>query len=205
MSTIIVAIGGTVRPRSSTELALETASAAARAGGAEVFAFAGEYLAALPHYRGPDWKADDGKEMIDAVRKADGILLASPGYHGTVSGMVKNAIDYLEELANDSRPYLQGRPVGLIVTAFGHQAANSGMTTLRTIAHALRGWPTPFGAAIKVAPDSFDESGGCLDPAIRAQLGLVGTQVAQAAGTLGSPEDRFPVVDVHDWPDRADG
>jgi FMN reductase len=75
--------------------------------------------------------------------------------------------------------------MGLIVTAFGHQAANSGMTTLRTIAHALRGWPTPFGAAVKVGPDSFHETGACLDPTIQGQLELVGRQVAQAAGRLG--------------------
>jgi FMN reductase len=99
--------------------------------------------------------------------------------------MVKNAIDYLEELADDARPYLQGRPIGLIVTAFGHQAANSSMTTLRTIAHALRGWPTPFGAALKIGPDSFDVDGCLLDEDIASQLGLVGSQVAQAAGRLG--------------------
>lgn len=183
LTKTIVAIGGTVRPRSSTELALAAAAAAAREAGAEVISFDGAYLAALPHYRGPDWKTDDANEMIEAVRKADGILLASPGYHGTVSGMVKNAIDYLEELANDARPYLQGRPVGLIVTAFGHQAANSGMTTLRTIAHALRGWPTPFGAALAISREDF-QNGACLDPVIQGQLELVGRQVAQAAGRL---------------------
>jgi FMN reductase len=98
--------------------------------------------------------------------------------------MVKNAIDYLEELAGDARPYLEGRPIGLIVTAFGHQAANSSMTTLRTIAHALRGWPTPFGAALKIGPESFDEHGRFLDQDSAAQLRLVGTQVAHAAGRL---------------------
>jgi FMN reductase len=184
MTKTIVAIGGTMRPGSSTELALAAAAAAARDEGVEVINFDGAYIAALPHYRGPEWNSAHGREMIEATRAADGILLASPGYHGTISGMVKNAIDYLEELANDRRPYLQGRPVGLIVTAFGHQAANSGMTTLRTIAHALRGWPTPFGAAIKVSPDSFHETGACLDPAIQQQLELVGRQVAQAAGRL---------------------
>ena len=184
MSRRIVALGGTIRPGSSTELALAVAAEAARDEGAEVTTFDGAYMACLPHYRGPEWTAEKGAEMIEAVRNADGVLLASPGYHGTVSGMVKNAIDYLEELANDKRPYLDGRPVGLIVTAFGHQAANSGMTTLRTIAHALRGWPTPFGAAIKVGPGSFHENGACLDPAVQGQLELVGRQVAQAAGRL---------------------
>ncbi|RST29909.1 NADPH-dependent oxidoreductase [Sphingomonas ginkgonis] len=180
----IVAIGGTIRPGSSTELALAAAAAAARDEGAEVSTFDGAYMAALPHYRGPHWSASDGAELIAAIRDADGVLLASPGYHGTVSGLVKNAIDYLEELAADRRPYLHGRPVGLIVTAFGHQAANSGMTTLRTIAHALRGWPTPFGAALKVGPDTFTAGGGCLDPAVLDQLDLVGRQVARVAGRL---------------------
>lgn len=184
MPRLIVAIGGTVRPDSSTERVLALAAEAARAHGAEVRTFGGHYIAGLPHYRGPDWTPDKGREMIEAVRAADGILLATPGYHGTVSGMVKNAIDYFEELARDSRPYLEGRPVGLIVTAFGHQAANSSMTTLRTIAHALRGWPTPFGAALKVGPDSFDAEGRLGDEDAVAQLGLVGTQVAQAAGRL---------------------
>lgn len=185
MSRKIVALGGTMRPGSSTERALAIACKAARDEGAEVALFDGAYIVKLPHYRGPDWTADTAADLIAAVRTADGVLIASPGYHGTVSGMVKNAIDYFEELANDVRPYLDGRPVGLIVTAFGHQAANSGMTTMRTIAHALRGWPTPFGAAIKVGSDSFQENGACLDPAVQGQLELVGRQVAQAAGRLG--------------------
>jgi FMN reductase len=184
MPRLIVAIGGTTRPHSSTERVLGLAAEAARCHGAEVQAFGGAYIAGLPHYRGPDWTPETGREMIEAVRKADGILLATPGYHGTVSGMVKNAIDYLEELSVDTRPYLEGRPVGLIVTAFGHQAANSSMTTLRTIAHALRGWPTPFGAALKVGPDSFDQNGDLLDGDSAAQLRLVGSQVAHAAGRL---------------------
>lgn len=185
MSRRIVALGGTMRPGSSTERALAIAVAAAEREGAEVTSFDGHYIAHLPHYRGPQWHVDSGRELVEAVRGADGILLASPGYHGTVSGMVKNAIDYLEELADDRRPYLDGRPVGLIVTAFGHQAANSGMTTLRTIAHALRGWPTPFGAAVKLQRESFGDDGHCLDPEIRGQLELVGRQVAHAAGRLG--------------------
>ena len=180
----LAAIGGTMRHGISTELALHVAAAAARDEGVEVIAFDGDYIAALPHYRGPQWQAQDGQEMIEAVRSADALLIATPGYHGTISGMVKNAIDYLEELAKDQRPYLDGRPVGLIATAFGHQAANSSMGTLRTIVHALRGWPTPFGAAIKVDPDSFDADGNCLDPTIQGQLELVGRQVARAAGKL---------------------
>ena len=185
MTRQIVAIGGTVRPGSSTERSLALAAAEAERQGAVITLYGGAYIAGLPHYRGPDWTPDKGREMIEALRSADGVLLATPGYHGTVSGMVKNAIDYLEELADDQRPYLSGRPVGLIATAWGHQAANSSMTTLRTIAHALRGWPTPFGAALRIDPTTFAPDGSLTDPGIADQLVLVGRQVGQAAGRLG--------------------
>jgi FMN reductase len=184
--SLIVAIGGTTRPGSSTERALAIAAQAAQVSGAELLTFDGAYLAALPHYFGPGHAPGMGGELVEAVRAADGILIATPGYHGTISGLVKNGIDYLEDLARDERrPYLSGRPVGLIVTAYGHQAAMSSMLTLRTIAHALRGWPTPFGAALKVEKDSFDADGNCTDEAMRGQLVMVGQQVASAAGKLG--------------------
>ena len=163
MTLRIVAIGGTVSPGSATELALKVAIDGIANTGAEVRLFDGGYLADLPHYRGPGHTAEHGAEMVEAVRQADGVLIAAPGYHGTVSGLVKNALDYLEDLARDRRPYLDGRPVGLIATAYGDQATVNTMQTLRTVVHALRGWPTPMGAPIRVGPDLFTPGGDRLD------------------------------------------
>jgi FMN reductase len=182
----IVAIGGTVSPSSATELALKTAMAAAQAEGAEVSLFDGVYLAGLPHYRGPGHTLEHGAEMVEAVRAADGLLISAPGYHGTVSGLVKNALDYLEDLANDPRPYLDGRAVGLIATAYGDQATVNTMQTLRTVVHALRGWPTPMGATIRVGPDMFSVTGDRLDDRSRGQLELVARQVVDGARSLSS-------------------
>ncbi|GGD89849.1 NADPH-dependent oxidoreductase [Tsuneonella deserti] len=186
MTPRIVAIGGTVSPGSTTELALKTAMASAKAEGAEVTLFDGNYLAGLPHYRGPGHTVEDGMEMVEAVRQADGLLIAAPGYHGTVSGLVKNALDYLEDLAGDERPYLDGRAVGLIATAYGDQATVNTMQTLRTVVHALRGWPTPMGATIRVGPDMFSSGGPRLDERSRTQLELVGRQVVLGARSLAS-------------------
>ena len=186
MNPRIVAIGGTVSPGSTTELALKTAMASAEAAGADVTLFAGSYLAGLPHYRGPGHTLEHGAEMVDAVRSADGLLISAPGYHGTVSGLVKNALDYLEDLASDARPYLDGRAVGLIATAYGDQATVNTMQTLRTIVHALRGWPTPMGATIRVGPDMFAAGGERLDKTARAQLDLVARQVVDGARSLSS-------------------
>jgi FMN reductase len=177
----IVGIGGTTNPGSSTERALALALEAARGAGASVRMFDGPGLAALPHYTpGAAAASEVARDLVAAVRAADGLIIASPGYHGSVSGLVKNAIDYFEETAKDARVYLDGLPVGLIVTAYGWQATGSTLGTLRSIVHALRGWPTPLGAAIKAHNGLFAD-GSCTDPSAVAQLDLVGRQVCEFA------------------------
>src|SRR5262245_52291219 len=93
----LVGIGGTTRPNSSTEKALRCALDQARRLGADTEIFDGAFLARLPFYdpTSPE-RTDDETRIVEAVRAADGLLLATPGYHGGVSGLVKNAIDLLE-------------------------------------------------------------------------------------------------------------
>ena len=168
-------------PGSSTEQALRLALASAEREGATVAMFDGAYLARLPHYLTPGGEgASDGHELLEAVRAAHGVIIASPGYHGSISGLVKNAIDYLEDTAKDDRVYLDGVPVGLIATAYGWQTTGSTLGTLRSIVHALRGWPTPLGAGINSRGGIFRD-GGCTDPVALAQLDLVGRQVVEFA------------------------
>ena len=177
----IVGIGGTTSAGSSTEQALVIALTAAKRAGAEVRLFGGPFLTALPHYSPATSAAADGvQDFIDAVRGADGLIMASPGYHGSVSGLFKNAIDFLEETSKDPRVYLEDVPVGLIVTAYGWQATGSTLAAMRSIVHALRGWPTPLGAAIRSLPGMF-KNNACSDEASQGQLELVGRQVVEFA------------------------
>jgi FMN reductase len=175
----IVGIGGTPRQGSTTEQALRIALHAAELMGGRTVMFGGEYLGHLPLYM-TDGSEEAGIELVTAIRDADGLILASPGYHGTISGAVKNAIDYIEELAHDERVYLDGLPVGLIVTAYGWQATGSTLVTMRSVVHALRGWPTPLGAAIKTTAGVFQD-GVCTDENVARDLALVGRQVADFA------------------------
>jgi FMN reductase len=94
-----------------------------------------------------------------------------------VSGLVKNALDLLEDLREDERSYLDGRAVGCIVTAAGWQTCGSTLAALRSIVHALRGWPTPLGATLNTTEPIFDASGACIDPKALAQLATVAQQV----------------------------
>jgi len=156
---LIVGIGGTTRAASSTERALAFALRGAEAAGAHTRLFGGAFLQSLPHYAPEhDERTAEQLELVEAVRHADALIIATPGYHGGVSGLVKNALDTLEELRADERPYLDGRAVGCIVTAYGWQAAGSVLTSLRSIVHALRGWPTPFGAGINTLETRFGDA-----------------------------------------------
>jgi FMN reductase len=95
-----------------------------------------------------------------------------------VSGLVKNAIDLLEDLRAEERVYLDGMPVGCIVTAAGWQGCNTTLAALRSIVHALRGWPTPLGVTLNTAGVKlFSNDGECVDDQVTASLRLLAEQV----------------------------
>ncbi len=164
----IVALGGTSRPESSTGRALARCLAIAEEAGARTTLLTGEAINFAPYELCdpvPDAKVT---HFVDVLRSADALVIGSPGYHGTLSGLVKNALDYVELLRGDERVYFDRMPVGMVATAGGWQAAVSTMSALRTVVHALRGWPTPLGVAINMgAPgDPLDDA----DPQLRMMV-----------------------------------
>jgi FMN reductase len=178
----IVGLGGTTRPQSSSESAMSYVLACAEEQGATVTTFDGGYLATLPIYDpGSTQRSMAAEELVTRLRRADGIIIASPAYHGAVSGLVKNALDYVEDMRDDDRPYFDGLPVGCIVTGAGWQAIVATLLQLRTIAHALRGWPTPFGVALNSLECEFYPSGEPKDDKSRRQLQSVAEQVLSRA------------------------
>jgi FMN reductase len=177
---LIVGLGGSGNPTGSTERVLAHALSAAEAAGAETRYFDGAALD-MPMYSYSGQRTEKAELFIAALRAADGIIIASPGYHGTVSGLIKNALDYVEDMARDPRVYFEGRAVGLIAVAAGWQATGSTLATLRSITHALRGWPTPMAVAINSANPVFAEDGSVADPALVAQLKLLSEQVVNFA------------------------
>lgn len=182
-SPLIVGLGGTTRASSSSERTLAKALEAAERAGGRTRLFSGAFLARLPIYD-PATANDSAElsELLDAVRIADGVLIATPGYHGSVSGLIKNALDGLEGLRGDVRPYFEGRAVGCIVTADGWQAGGTTLSALRTIVHALRGWPTPLGVALNPSAGAlFDEAGDFREPRDAAQIEMLARQVVDFA------------------------
>ena len=174
----IVGIGGTTKAGSSTEKALLCCLSAAQRLGVDIELIAGAQLAGLPLYSPEESsRTPEQRQFVATVRDADGLLLATPAYHAGMSGLLKNAIDLLEDLRDGPRPYLDGRAVGCIVTAYGWQGAGTTLTSVRTIVHALRGWPTPLGVTLNTAIPLFDATGGCTDDKIQMQFEMLAAQV----------------------------
>ena len=182
----VVGIGGTLRPGSSSELLVRAVLARCAARGAETVMFDGPTLAKLPHFDpATETRNETERMLVDAVRTADGIVIGSPGYHGGASGLVKNAIDLLEDLRDDARPYFDQRAVGLIVSAAGWQAGGVTLSALRSIVHAMRGWPTPIGIAINSAEQRpFDADSKIADPAIAKLVNAQADQVLHMASLV---------------------
>jgi FMN reductase len=177
----VVGIGGSLRTDSQSERALRIVLSGAEEAGAKITMISGTDLQ-LPFY---DPAVTDRSpvavRLVEELRHADGVVLVSPGYHGTLSGLVKNALDYLEDLRDDDRVYLDGRAVGCVAAAHGWQAAVTTLTALRSIVHALRGWPTPLGGAVNSAEVMFGPDGECSDPKVATTLRLIGQQVVDFA------------------------
>jgi FMN reductase len=187
---LILGLGGALRRNSATERLLRVGLAAAEAEGASTVLIAGEDLDLPLYVPGVSARTAAARRLVEAYRACDGLILASPAYHGSISGVVKNALDYAEDLRMDSRVYLDGCAIGCICCAGGWQAAGQTLGTLRAIAHALRGWPTPLGVAVNTSVALFDDSGRPADRSVTAQLELLARQVVTFARNVGGDQPR---------------
>lgn len=177
---LIVAIGGSTRSPSTGELALRYCLRSADEAG-----FRTELLTAhdlqLPMYdpapAGPNQRAN---RLVDLAHRADALIIASPAYHAGISGMVKNALDHLEELRLAEPPYLDAKAVALISTSRGPQGGAPTLNALRSVVHALRGWPTPLGVVIDTSSELFGPDGEPAQEATRSKLRTMTEQMLAA-------------------------
>ncbi|WP_018680520.1 NADPH-dependent FMN reductase [Actinokineospora enzanensis] len=191
----IVCLGGSLRPASTTGLLTTWCAAELTAMGVRTSVFEGDALD-LPHYRPlPTLRGAAAQRLVSGVAEADGVLLVSPTYHGTVPGVLKNALDYLNDLAGAPSPFLDGRPVGCVAVGDGDQGAYSTLATLRTIAHALRGWPTPLGITATSPAIRLDAAGVPSDGKVAERLRIMLDQIVTMA-RRASPSIPEPLRDV---------
>jgi FMN reductase len=134
----------------------------------------------LPMYQHGAEVTESMKRLAGLAAAADGMIWSSPLYHGTISGAFKNVLDWLQLLADAERPFLTGKPVGLIATAGGVQGLQA-INTMEFVVRALRGWTVPFVVPIARAYQAFGDDGRPKDAGLEGQLDKLGREVVAAA------------------------
>lgn len=153
----IIGISGSLRPHSRTHHALHIVLQKLQEKGVKIELLDVKDLN-LPFCNGeinyPEFP--DVEKLRQAVAASQGIVFASPEYHGTISGVLKNAIDLLDQ------SHLEGKVVGLISILGGAQSAAS-LDTLRAICRQLHAWTIPEQVIIANSDNAFDEKGMLVD------------------------------------------
>jgi FMN reductase len=170
----VVGICGSIRKGSHTRIALQLALEGAREAGAQI------RLIDLCDYQlifcdGKDDESeypDDVFRLREEVAAAQGILLATPDYHGGYSGVLKNALDLM------GGAQFKGKVTGLLGVSGGSMGAIGALNGLREVCRSLHAWVVPEQAVIPEAWDAFDESGVLKDAGLEERLKEVGRQVA---------------------------
>ena len=118
-------------------------------------------------FAGSTWAPDDFphvSELRAAVQNADGLIWATPEYHGSFSGVLKNALD-LCDIAD-----FDGKVVALLGVAAGQIGAIQALSHLRGVARQLHAWAIPSQVSIARAYAAFGEDGQITDPQLVTSL-----------------------------------
>jgi len=183
----IVGLAGSLHAESATRMAVEYALRGAEEEGAKV------KLLDLAAYDLPYWslEKEDGnvrqvERFLAELRTSDGIIIGSPEMHGSISGVLKNALDLA------SIDEFEGKMVGLVGIAGGRMGATEALSHLRTIGRSLHAWVVPTQASISNSATAFDFRGEPTDPEVRSRLKSVGREVARFARLHRYESRMFP-------------
>ncbi|MBT8441865.1 MAG: NAD(P)H-dependent oxidoreductase [Gammaproteobacteria bacterium] len=169
--TRIVGVAGSLRKGSLNASLLRAAADLAPAGTHVEIGDIGE----IPLYNG-DVEAEFGlpaavTTLKDQLAAADGILIVTPEYNGSMPGVLKNATDWLSRPTEDIARVFGDKPVALMGATMG------GLGTIR----AQQAW-LPILKAFRMRPwfaqdmlvsrahQLFDEDGQLTDEPTRAKL-----------------------------------
>ncbi|NET06324.1 MAG: NAD(P)H-dependent oxidoreductase [Merismopedia sp. SIO2A8] len=160
----IIGIGGSLRPQAYSYQALNLALTRVQALGASTDIFDLRHMT-LPLCNGEDEYPGypDLVRLKESVRAADGLILATPEYHGSLSGVLKNALDLM------SFDEFSGKVTGLI-SVLGGQSNSNALNDMRLIMRWVHAWVIPEQIAIGQAWQAFGEDGKLLDDKLSSRF-----------------------------------
>lgn len=173
----VAGISGSLRAGSYTNRLVALALQGAQARGAEVEMIdLREYdLVFCDGSKNEAAQAPDIVRLRRAVHRAQGIVLGTPEYHGSYSGVLKNALDLMgfDEFG--------GKVVGLVGVSGGAMGANNALNHLRLVGRSLHAWVLPLQVSVPQGWKQFDDRGQLENAQLAERLHDLGRQVAKFA------------------------
>jgi NAD(P)H-dependent FMN reductase len=173
----VVGIGGSLRAGSYTRMAVTIAlQGAADAGASTQLIDLRDYD--LPFCGGKIGELESSQDVLRVrgeVERAQGIILGTPVYHGSFSGVLKNALDAM------GFAEFEGKVVGLVGISGGALGAADALTGLQVVCRALHAWVVPLQVSVPEAWKLFEPDGHASDPGVESRLKDVGRQVVRFA------------------------
>jgi FMN reductase len=159
----ILGLAGEYRATSKSGMLVNAALNLAKANGAEVhFWDLAEKPLPMVGEEGC-WSHPNVKEFQDLLTSCDAFFLSSPEYHGTMSGVMKNTLDWMYD------KHVGGKVFGLMSTLGGVTNANT-LNHMRIALRWLHAWPVPEQLAVGHVKEAFDDDGSLLDEGLNERL-----------------------------------
>jgi NAD(P)H-dependent FMN reductase len=188
----ILAFAGSTRTQSWNKKLIRLGADAARRAGAEVSLIDLRDFA-MPLYDG-DLEAAQGlppaaRELKRLMVEHDGLLLSCPEYNSSISGVLKNAIDWVSrpQAGEPPAPAFRGKLASLLAASPGNLGGIRALFTVRQVLTVLGTFvlPTQFGLAR--AAEAFDEHGELKDPTHCKSVDAVVNELVATLGKLKTP------------------
>jgi chromate reductase len=187
---VIFGLSGSLR-RESHNRALLEAAGRELPDGVELKIF--ERLGEIPPYN-QDLDVEPAPEPVAALREAiasaDGILIATPEYNGSIPGQLKNALDWASRPFPDSS--LKGKPAAVIGASQGLFGALWAQAELRKVLTTSGAKVVDRELPIGTAHEAFDADGGLVDEEQRKTLAELVADLHESVSSSGTPASRKP-------------
>jgi NAD(P)H-dependent FMN reductase len=189
VSTRILAFAGSTRRESFNNTLVRIAEVGARDAGASVT------HVDLRDYRLPLFDADDeisdgkpeaAKTLKQLMHEHDGFLIAAPEYNSSITGVLKNTIDWVsrpDDADASPMPAFRGKVVVLMSASPGALGGLRGLVHVRSILSSLGCIVLPDQVAVMKAHEAFAE-GALRDERQHARVIDLGRTLADTVAKL---------------------
>jgi NAD(P)H-dependent FMN reductase len=185
----ILAFAGSLRKGSYNKQLVKIAVAGAEAAGAQVTHID------LRDYPLPIFDQDlerdegmpaNGRKLKDLFLANEGLLLACPEYNSSISGVLKNTIDWVSRREGDEAPLAcyAGKVAAIMSASPGALGGLRGLVTVRSILGNIQVTVLPDQIAISKANEAFTPDGSLADEAKQKTVTAIGDKLAKTLAKL---------------------